>query len=167
MTEKPKYTYEPLTEMPKVGDKVYMYHFATDKYVPVTVVLVDRVKGGIYTENKNRVSSVSHYTDFFKRRLSVTQDKKHFDDEMDAISYAIATIPVPDNVNSPAHYTQGKIETIDIIEQTVSNLPPKRAYALGNVIKYVSRHQYKNGLEDLEKAAWYLNRAIEQYEDNE
>jgi len=71
---------------------------------------------------------------------------------------------VKDNVNSPAHYTTGNIETIDIIEQTVAELPSNRAYQLGNVIKYVSRHSRKNGKEDLEKAAWYLNRAIEQYQ---
>jgi hypothetical protein len=64
-----------------------------------------------------------------------------------------------DNVNRPAHYTAGKIETIDFIEDKGFN------YRIGNVIKYVSRHDKKYSdlekqLEDLKKAAWYLEREI-------
>ena len=62
----------------------------------------------------------------------------------------------PDMVNSPTHYKVGGIETIDFIE--AKNL----GYHLGNVIKYVSRADHKNArLEDLKKARWYLDRAIE------
>lgn len=65
-----------------------------------------------------------------------------------------------DNVNSPAHYTTGGIETIDFIR---AKLGPEgfRAYCLGNVLKYVTRHAHKNGQEDLYKAAVYLDWAIE------
>jgi len=60
-----------------------------------------------------------------------------------------------DNVNSPAHYTTGGIETIDFIE--AKNL----GYNLGNVVKYVSRAHYKGRkIEDLKKAEWYLKREI-------
>jgi hypothetical protein len=60
-----------------------------------------------------------------------------------------------DNVNSPAHYVTGGIETIDYIEAKSLN------YNLGNVVKYVSRSDYKGKkLEDLKKAQWYLNREI-------
>jgi hypothetical protein len=64
-----------------------------------------------------------------------------------------------DNVNHPSHY-QGKTEVIDIIEQATTNLNGFHAYCLGNVIKYVMRHQKKGGIEDLKKASWYLNRVI-------
>ena len=65
----------------------------------------------------------------------------------------------PDPVNHPPHYTVGGIETIDFIE--AKQLP----YHLGNVIKYVTRAQHKGSeLADLKKAAWYLNRHIEQRE---
>lgn len=63
-----------------------------------------------------------------------------------------------DNINHPAHYTDGKIEVIDFIEDK------KLPYHLGNVIKYISRAGKKNPdteLEDLKKAQWYLNRYIE------
>ena len=63
--------------------------------------------------------------------------------------------PKPDPVNNPAHYTVGGIETIDFIEAK------KLGYNLGNVVKYITRSDYKgNKLEDLRKAQWYLTREI-------
>ena len=60
-----------------------------------------------------------------------------------------------DLVNSPPHYKSGGIETIDFIEAKDLN------YRLGNVIKYVSRVGKKGDpIQDLEKAAWYLQREI-------
>ena len=72
-----------------------------------------------------------------------------------------------DNVNHPAHYTQGKVEVIEIIEQLTSGMEGHKAYCLGNVVKYIFRHERKNGLEDLKKANWYLQRVIEKEEQNE
>jgi hypothetical protein len=70
--------------------------------------------------------------------------------------YAPMDFTPPDMVNSPTHYKVGGIETIDFIE--AKNL----GYHLGNVVKYVSRADHKNArLEDLKKARWYLDRAIE------
>jgi len=63
-----------------------------------------------------------------------------------------------DQVNNPAHYQDGGIETIDYIEAK------RLGYHLGNAVKYISRAGKKGtnqGLEDLKKAQWYLNRAIE------
>ena len=61
-----------------------------------------------------------------------------------------------DPVNHPPHYKSGGIETIDFIEAKDLN------YRLGNVVKYVSRAGRKNTdpVQDLEKAAWYLQREI-------
>lgn len=60
-----------------------------------------------------------------------------------------------DAVNHPSHYTRGKIEVIDFIED--QQLP----YHLGNVVKYIARAGYKGDkLEDLKKARWYLDRYI-------
>lgn len=64
-----------------------------------------------------------------------------------------------DNVNHPNHYTQGKYEVIDYIEDKLSK-EELQGYCVGNVLKYVSRFKHKNGLEDLKKAEWYLNRLI-------
>ena len=61
-----------------------------------------------------------------------------------------------DQVNNPAHYTDGGIQTIDFIEAKGLN------FHLGNVVKYISRAGKKgDNLEDLLKAQWYLNREIE------
>ena len=63
--------------------------------------------------------------------------------------------PQPDNVNHPAHYKVGGIETIDFIEAKKLN------YNLGNVVKYITRADHKGDRkEDLLKARWYLNREI-------
>lgn len=60
-----------------------------------------------------------------------------------------------DPVNHPPHYKTGGVETIDFIEAKDLN------YRLGNVVKYVSRAGKKGDpIQDLEKAAWYLQREI-------
>jgi len=65
-------------------------------------------------------------------------------------------------VNHPPHYAFGSHETIDVIEAW--ELP----YHLGNVVKYVSRAKRKGKeLEDLKKAAWYLDRYIKMIEPQE
>lgn len=63
-----------------------------------------------------------------------------------------------DKVNNPAHYTAGGIETLDYIKAKVKDYP---SYAAGNILKYVSRYEHKNGIEDLKKAQFYLNDLIE------
>jgi hypothetical protein len=64
-----------------------------------------------------------------------------------------------DNVNQPAHYKVGGIEAIDYIAAKLGN-EGFRAYCVGNVLKYASRWQAKNGIEDLRKASVYLCWAI-------
>lgn len=74
--------------------------------------------------------------------------------------------PPHDPVNHPAHYTPDDpvnhprhyrshpsgIECIDVVEPM--------GFCLGNVVKYVWRADQKNGIEDLRKALWYLEREI-------
>ncbi len=76
--------------------------------------------------------------------------------EMKATLDALDKIKDVDPVNHPPHYKSGGIETIDFIEAKDLN------YRLGNVVKYVSRAGRKNSdpVQDLEKAAWYLQREI-------
>ena len=64
-----------------------------------------------------------------------------------------------DNVNQPSHYKVGGIEAIDYIAAKLGN-DGFRAYCVGNVLKYASRWQAKNGIEDLRKASVYLCWAI-------
>jgi hypothetical protein len=63
-----------------------------------------------------------------------------------------------DNIN-PDYYRKG-IETTDYIQSHSMN------YLEGNIIKYVTRHKSKGGVDDLRKAEWYLTRLIKQEEKN-
>jgi hypothetical protein len=60
-----------------------------------------------------------------------------------------------DTVNHPAHYTMGRIEVIDAIEDW------KLDYHLANAVKYIARAKHKGKFEeDLRKAIWYLERRL-------
>ena len=64
-----------------------------------------------------------------------------------------------DNVNHPVHYGQGKIECIDYIEDFLTK-EEFIGYLRGNLAKYLHRWRYKNGMEDLKKSQWYLERLV-------
>ena len=69
-----------------------------------------------------------------------------------------------DPVNRPAHYTDGKIEVIEYIEDK------KLGFCLGNAVKYISRAGKKDPtkeVEDLKKAIWYIDRLIKEIENKE
>lgn len=70
-----------------------------------------------------------------------------------------------DNINHPEHYkTKTGLETIDVVEAFTQELSGGEATNTGNVLKYMCRWKKKNGLEDLKKAQWYLNRLIDSVE---
>jgi len=73
---------------------------------------------------------------------------------------------IKDNVNHPSHYTQGAIECIDAIKEATKGLFGIEAVCTGNIIKYVWRWKFKNGVEDLRKADWYLQRLIKEATSN-
>ena len=86
----------------------------------------------------------------YKRKIRMEAPER-----MIEVSYLPKVSATPDLVNQPPHYTAGGIETIDFIEAKKLN------YNIGNVIKYLTRADYKgNKLEDLRKAQWYLTREI-------
>lgn len=68
-------------------------------------------------------------------------------------------------VSHPPHYqSETGMEVIDVIEAFTFDLKGIEAVAAGNVIKYICRWKQKNGLQDLKKAQWYLNRLINHVE---
>lgn len=80
-----------------------------------------------------------------------------FKDELTAIKEK------EDKVNHPSHYTFGSIEVIDYIRDKMT--PDEfQGYCMGNILKYISRHKHKNGVEDLKKARVYLDWLIESEE---
>ena len=86
----------------------------------------------------------------FEIEFDVEDMFKDFDDEVDL-------------VNNPPHYNVGGIECIDAILSATNH--NKEGYLKGNILKYVWRYDYKGGLEDLQKAQWYLNKLIEVYKE--
>lgn len=62
------------------------------------------------------------------------------------------------SVNHPRHYNKGKIEVIDFIEDQ------QLGFHLGNAVKYICREDMRGGVEDLQKAIWYIQRVIDQRE---
>lgn len=66
-----------------------------------------------------------------------------------------------DMVNHPPHYiSENGLETIDVIEAFTSDLQGLEAVCTANVIKYICRWKHKNGVQDLEKAKWYIDKLI-------
>lgn len=104
------------------------------------------------------------YPDTPIKKYKVKQDEvaKWFDDAANAMkALSAGGVSVKnentDNVNNPSHYTAGGIETLDYIKAKVKDYP---SYVAGNILKYVSRYEHKNGIEDLKKAQFYLNDLI-------
>lgn len=92
--------------------------------------------------NEQAVKSIDFYLDWFVDRVNELEDI-----EMD-------------NVNKPEHYTYGKYECIDVIKEITKDLTGEEAFCIGNAIKYLWRWKHKNGIEDVKKARWYLDRLI-------
>lgn len=93
--------------------------------------------------------------------IPLTNPKK----EHELINQTSKNIKQTDTVNSPSHYNQTKIEAIDIIEDVTAGYQSNVKYHIGNAIKYLIRAPFKNNtVEDLKKAVWYVNRAIEKLE---
>ena len=83
----------------------------------------------------------------------------HFEEAKQEIAIANT-----DNVNHPQHYNQGKFECIDVIEEITRPCNKFEAYLVGTILKYLWRFKFKNGLEDLKKSRWYLDKLISKME---
>lgn len=84
---------------------------------------------------------MERYMDYMIRKLQEAEQRKE------------------DMVNHPAHYNKAGIETIDALQAMLTD--GFDYYLQGNIAKYLWRYRYKNGVEDLKKAQWYLNKLIE------
>ena len=65
-----------------------------------------------------------------------------------------------DNINHPAHYESGNYECIDVMIETQGKAAVLD-FCICNAFKYLYRHKNKNGMEDIKKAIWYLNKFVE------
>ena len=69
-----------------------------------------------------------------------------------------------DMVNHPSHYTQGGVECIDALKAATVSKTGIEAVCTANAIKYLWRYEEKNGIEDVKKARWYIDRLIKELE---
>lgn len=80
---------------------------------------------------------------------------------VDPLCSTCGTPSKPDMVNHPPHYTMGAVECIDAIRAALGD-DGFVAFCRGNAIKYLWRTGHKgNAVQDMEKAVWYINKAVE------
>lgn len=68
-----------------------------------------------------------------------------------------------DIINHPCHYQTGKYDCIEVMEEALGKEAVKD-FCLCNAFKYIYRHKRKNGLEDIKKAQYYINKYVEMEE---
>ena len=90
--------------------------------------------------------------------VKLTQEQEKELDNL--LPYGPANPTPNDPVNHPSHYQGNGVECIDCIESAVSGLDGFHGFCAGNAIKYIFRFSHKNGVEDLRKAEWYIDRLI-------
>lgn len=93
----------------------------------------------------------------------VRDDAAEADDEADLNECIGQDVDV---INHPSHYTKGRIECIDAIDSATTGKSGIEAVCVANIIKYLFRYEEKNGLEDVKKAQWYINKLISELESN-
>ena len=119
----------------------------------------ERIQSAINShEDHSEATSITKATEQTKKQVD---DAAHDSAEKIKLRQAVDEMleMVPDIINHPAHYTAGKIEVFDYLQEKMSG-EMFEGFCIGNALKYLSRYRMKGGLEDLKKAKWYLSRII-------
>ena len=126
---------------------------------------MDYIKAG-----KLRMGRSKHY---YHQLDNVTKDKSWYEWSKNLETKFGDKIPATskekeDLVNHPNHYqSETGLEVIDVIDAFTDGLDGVEAFDTGNIIKYICRWKKKNGIEDLEKAKWYLENLIKEVKEKE
>ena len=111
------------------------------------------------TSKENNIFFTSDTHAYHKNIVKGVSDfAKYFPDEWELVEEA------KDNIN-PRDYNQGKVECIDALESATVDKKGIEAVCTANVIKYLWRYESKNGVEDIKKAKWYLNKLLSHLDD--
>ena len=94
-------------------------------------------------------------------------DFDEWPDDKLAIAYDHVYKNSPDMVNHPKHYTQGGIECIDALKAATVGKRGIEAVCVANIIKYCWRYEEKNGIEDVRKAKFYIERLLKELEESQ
>lgn len=116
----------------------------------------------------NTISDCHKCSDFVNELCDKKTAQNFTDEELDAaieeLEKTIQGMNDFDAVSRPAHYTNTSIECIDAMIET-QGARSVYSFCLCNAFKYLWRHRSKNQFEDIKKASWYLNKAVELYEE--
>ena len=118
-----------------------------DEYHDCNICLLEKFSGGVMCD----------FDEWSDDKLAIAYD--HVYKNMDE--------NIPDMVNHPQHYTQGGIECIDALKAATVGKRGIEAVCVANVIKYLWRYEEKNGIEDVRKAKWYIERLLKELEESQ
>ena len=112
----------------------------------------------------NKFSDVCNFNRWSDDKLAIAYDHvcKNKDAELN-----IEPENNSDMVSHPKHYTQGDIECIDALKAATVGKRGIEAVCVANVIKYLWRYEEKNGVEDVRKAKWYIERLLKELEESQ
>lgn len=140
-----------------------------DEMVRTLVKFCDECDGcyGCLLENFS-ISDICEFDEWTDSKLAVAYDHvyKNSKARLDG-SHIKMDDNGPDMVNHPQHYTQGGIECIDALKAATVDKRGIEAVCVANVIKYLWRFEEKNGVEDVRKAKWYIERLLKELEESQ
>ena len=122
----------------------------------------------------NKFSDVCNFNRWSDDKLTIAYDHvcKNSEARLDGSHLKDAELNIepknkPDMVSHPQHYTQGGIECIDALKAATVGKRGIEAVCVANVIKYLWRYEEKNGIEDIRKAKWYIERLLREIEESQ
>ena len=128
------------------------------------VCLLEKFSGGV----------VCDFDEWSDDKLAIAYDHvyKNSEARLDGSNLKDADLNIepenkPDMVSHPHHYTQGGIECIDALKAATVGKRGIEAVCVANVIKYLWRYEEKNGIEDVRKAKWYIERLLKELEESQ
>lgn len=144
------------------------------------ITVVGRVEEIVFNDDNDNVATINslgnlyditddNYFDLWTKSIEDKTEHIGFDKENTEKSRKLLSNDVQqrkrnDTVNHPSHYNYGEIEVIDYCDQVCKTYPPELAPYVFNAIKYLSRANYKNGQEDIDKAKYFVQRLFDKWE---
>ena len=129
-----------------------------DEYHDCNICLLEKFSGGVMCD----------FDEWSDDKLAIAYDHvcKNSEARLDG-SHLEIDDDGHDMVSHPKHYTQGGIECIDALKAATVGKRGIEAVCVANVIKYLWRYEEKNGIEDVRKAKWYIERLLKELEESQ
>ena len=141
-------------------DDIWQDRFIYDIALALSDILIERERN---MDDKTSIFAESELVRNNKTTLDSMHAKAKEILERTPTNFKEAYSFVPDDydfVNHPPHYETGKFECIDVMRETQGDEAVKN-FCICNALKYIYRHRNKNGIEDVKKAKWYIDKYLE------